>query len=102
TAARLKLDRIRGARVLEVYPDTPASRSNLKVDDVILTFNGVEVMDENHLINLVSLTDVDKAVKVVVFRDGRYVTIDVKVGDRAKLEQRAEAPAVPGMGTRID
>ncbi|MSR58154.1 MAG: PDZ domain-containing protein [Planctomycetaceae bacterium] len=101
-AARLKLDRIRGARVLEVYPDTPASRSNLKFDDVILTFNGIEVLDENHLINLVSLTDVDKSVKVVVFREGRHMTIDVKVGDRAKLEQRAEAPAVPGMGTRVD
>jgi len=53
TAQRLKLERVRGARVVEVYEDTPASRSGLKFDDVLVTFDGVEVQDENHLINLV-------------------------------------------------
>lgn len=101
SAARLKLDRVRGARVLEVYPNTPASRANLQFDDVILTFDGVEVQDENHLINLVSLTAVDKKVKAVVFRSGKHVTIEVVLGDWSSHE-RAEAPSAPGMGTRIE
>jgi serine protease Do len=101
-ARRLKLDRVRGARVLEVYQNTPASRAKLQFEDVVLTFNGIEVLDENHLINLVSLTPVGHKVKVVVFRGGRHVTIDVSVGDREELEQRAEAPpAEPGMGIRV-
>jgi serine protease Do len=100
-AARLKLDRVRGARVLDVYPKTPASRALLQKDDVVFTFDGVEVLDENHLINLVSLTAVGKTVKVVIYRAGRYQTIDVTVGDRTELDQRAEAPAEPGMGTHL-
>src|SRR6185369_1735561 len=54
SAAKLKLDRARGARVTKVYPNSPASRANLQIDDVVLTFDGVEIIDENHLINLVS------------------------------------------------
>lgn len=101
-AGRLKLDRVRGARVLEVYKNTPASRANLQLDDVVLTFDGVEVLDENHLINLVSLTPVGKKVKAVIYREGKHQTIDVVVGDRSELDQRAEAPvSEPGMGVRV-
>lgn len=100
-AARLKLDRIRGARIMDVFPNTPASRANLQRDDVVLTFDGVEVLDENHLINLVSLTSVGKKVKVVVFRGGRHVTIEVAVTELEQRE-RSEAPAGPGMGTHLE
>lgn len=101
-ATRLKLDRVRGARVLEVYANTPASRAQLQFDDVVLTFDGVEVQDENHLINLVSLTDVSKRIKMVIFRGGQHKTIDVVVGDRSELEQRAQALSAPGMGARVE
>lgn len=102
TAAKLKLDRVRGARVMEVYPNTPASRANLQFDDVILTFDGVEVQDENHLIILVSLTAVNKKVKAVVYRGGRHVTVEVTLADRSAHEERAQAPSEPGMGRRVE
>ncbi len=104
-AAGLKLDRLRGARVVGAHPDSPAARADLRKDDVILTFDGIEVMDENHLINLVSLTAVGKKVKVVIFRAGKHQTIDVSVGDREdynQSQQRSEAPTQPGMGTYFD
>jgi serine protease Do len=101
-AARLKLDRIRGARVVEVYPNSPASRANFQRDDVVLTFDGVEVLDENHLINLVSLLPVGKQAKVVLFRDGRHLTLDVTVSERSDSNERSEAPAAPGQGTHLD
>jgi serine protease Do len=103
TAARLNLDRVRGARVVKIHDDSPAARAGFKLDDVVLTFDGIEVMDENHLINLVSLTTVGKKVKVVVFRKGKHLTFEVSVGDRANLdrEQRSEAPSKPDMGTHI-
>ena len=104
-AASLKLDRLRGARVVSAHPDSPAARADMKKDDVILTFDGIEVMDENHLINLVSLTAVGKKVKVVILRGGKHQTIDVTVGDREDFnqsQQRSEAPSQPGMGTHFD
>jgi len=60
TVARLKLDRLPGARVVEITEDSPAFRARFEIDDVVLTFDGIEVLDENHLINLVSLTAVGK------------------------------------------
>lgn len=104
-AASLKLDRLRGARVVSAHPDSPAARADMRKDDVILTFDGIEVMDENHLINLVSLTAVGKKVKVGIFRGGKHQSIDVTVGDREdynQSQQRSEAPSQPGMGTHFD
>lgn len=103
-ANNLKLDRLRGARVVGAHPDSPAARADLRKDDVILTYDGIEVLDENHLINLVSLTAVGKKVKMVVFRSGKHVTIEVTVGDRQDYEinrLRSEAPSRPDMGTHF-
>lgn len=89
TARRLQIARLRGARVVEVYPNTPAALAKLEFDDVILTFEGQEVLDENHLINLVSLTPVGRKVRLEVMRSGRVTNLDVLLADREDLERRA-------------
>jgi len=101
TATALKLDRVRGARVLKVTDNTPAARANLQVDDVVLTFDGVEVQDESHLINLVSLTPVGQKVKMMVFRNGKHIAVDVVVDDRQQLE-RSQGPEPEGVGTPLE
>lgn len=100
TAQRLKLDRLRGSRVMEIYPDTPAFHAGLKFDDVVLFFDGIEVLDENHLINLVSLQPVNKEVNAIVLRSGQKITIKVKLSGRPdnKVSQRQ----TPGHGSKID
>ncbi len=82
SAQGLELDRLRGARVLEIYENTPAARARLRFNDVILEFNGVEVLDESHLINMVSLSDVGRMAEVIVWRDGRRITLQVDLTDR--------------------
>jgi serine protease Do len=89
TARRLQISRLRGARVVEVYPNTPAALAKLEFDDVILTFEGTEVLDENHLINLVSLTPVGRQVRLEVMRNGRMTNLDVLLADREDLVRRA-------------
>jgi len=101
-AQRLKLDRVRGAKVDRINADTPASRAGLRVDDIILSFEGIDVQDENHLINLVSLTAVGKKVKLVVFRNGEKQDVDVLLSDRAKYDQMSELPSQPGMGFPVE
>ena len=81
-AQQLSLYRTRGARILEVYPNTPAARADLRYNDVILEFNGTEVLDESHLINKVSLSDTGEMAEVIVWRGGRKVTIQVDLTDR--------------------
>ncbi len=91
TARRLKLDRVYGARIMEVYANTPASRANLQIDDVVLSFDSIDIKDESHLINLVSLTKVNTKVILIVMRQGRRLPMTVLLGDRAELELRGEA-----------
>lgn len=93
-ARALKLDRARGARVMAIYPNTPAARAKLQKDDVILSFDGIDILDENHLINVVSLSPVGKKVRLMVLRRGEKFPITVDLSDRSVAEDDS-APAVP-------
>jgi S1-C subfamily serine protease len=88
-ALRIGLDRVSGALVEIVHPNTPAEAAGLKVGDVILRINDVKLRDENHLINLVSALPANQRVRLTVWRDRREQAIDVQVGDytaRAKAK----------------
>jgi serine protease Do len=102
TAKRLRLDRLRGARVLQVYPNTPAARANLLFDDVVLEFNGTTVLDENHLIHLVSLQPVNSEVQAIVQRNGAKVTIKFKLTERPDVRQSLNNRNKPGTGVEIE
>jgi serine protease Do len=101
-AKELSLDRVRGARVTQIYPDSPASRAGLAVDDVILSFDGIDVIDENHLINLVSLTDIGRRVTLLVLRNGRRISVEVQLSNRHELKEQSEVPTRPGMGSLVE
>jgi serine protease Do len=85
-ATSLGLPQVEGSHVTGITPRSPAEAAKLQVDDVILEFNGVPIDNDAHLVNLVSLTDVGKAVPIVVFRDRKLVRLTVKVGDRAQFD----------------
>ena len=54
------MSRPEGARVTGVTRNSPADQARLAIGDVILEFDGTRVEDDMHLINLVSLTPVNK------------------------------------------
>jgi serine protease Do len=84
-AARLGLPRLEGARVSGVTKSSPAELARIQVGDVILAFNGTRVEDDNHLINLVSLTPVNKEVEVRLLRAGKPLSLRVRVGNRSDM-----------------
>ena len=94
SARRLGLDRATGARITRVYRQhtpTPAALAGMRPDDVILSFNGVSVIDENHLINLVSLAEIGQAVRIEVFRSGRRQSMNLTLTDRETYRASADA-----------
>ena len=96
-ARRYALDRVKGARVVEVYANTPASTAGIQVNDLILDFNGMAIKDENHLIHLVSLTELNRPVRVVVLRNKQELTLQITLierPDRAAVVPK-EPQAVP-------
>ena len=90
-ALKLGLDRASGALVETVYPDTPAAAAGLMGNDVILKVDGVEVKNENHLINLFAAMPVGQRVKMQVWRDRRPTTVEAVVGDWNKAPTRLRA-----------
>ncbi len=92
-ARKLGLERAYGARVTKVYNNrtpTPAAKAGVRPDDVIVSFNGVPVADENHLINLVSLANIDRPVQIEVFRGGRRQVLELRLTDRETYRSAEE------------
>lgn len=87
-AVRLGLNRVCGALVEIVHPGTPAESAGLKVGDVVLKLEDVDLRDENHLINLISALPPGQTVKLAVWRDRRTQPVEVRVGDWAASRGR--------------
>ncbi len=79
-ATGVGLRRPRGARITQVKPGSPAETAKLRVDDIVLQFDGIRVDNDSHLINLVGMTEPGKEVPVIVFRDHKTEKMMVKVG----------------------
>lgn len=87
-ALKLGLERVRGALVESVHPNSPAATAGLTQGDVILKLETVELRDENHLINLISYMPANQHVRLGVWRDRKLQTLEVVVGDWTAIQPR--------------
>jgi len=76
------LDVDHGVLVAGVVKDSPAEKAGAKEGDVILNYDGKNVKDVPHLVEIVRATKPGKKVKVVVSRKGSKKTLKVRVGER--------------------
>jgi serine protease Do len=79
-----------GALVANVEKEGPALKSGIQRGDIIVKFNGLPVQDEHQLPELVAQTPIGDTVPVEVIRNGKHLTIPVKVAE-LKEEQLASA-----------
>jgi serine protease Do len=89
-AETLGLDAARGALVSEVQEDTPASEAGFQAGDIILEFDGQPIQAVRELPRRVAATEIGKTVDAAVWRDGRRMTLQLKVA-RMPGDVRAEA-----------
>ncbi len=82
-----------GVLVSQVLHDTPASDFGIYRGDVILTIDGETFRTITEFRNMIAYIDPGNTVEIVVFRNGRNVTIPVILGERAADE--AVASPVP-------
>jgi serine protease Do len=87
-ALELGLERVQGALVESIHPDSPASRAGLRADDVILQIDGIAIRNENHLINLVSALPAGQRVRLSVWRERKSISVEASVGDWGKARAR--------------
>ncbi len=76
------LPKPQGALIAHMESDSPAAKSGLKVGDIILKFDGTEIVERSVLPQVVGVTKPGTRVKVEVMRKGKRKTLNVEVGNR--------------------
>jgi serine protease Do len=91
-ALELKTD-TRGVLIKEVLLDSAAEKAGLKRYDVIVEFEDQPVEKRNQFLNRVAMLSPDTKVEVVVLRDGKRKTFNIKLGKRPpEAELRGNLP----------
>jgi serine protease Do len=103
-AESLSLHQPGGAMVAGVNPGGPADQAHLRNGDVILKFNGQDVKDMRTLPRIVADSEVGKQVPVVVWRDGKQVTLQATLAEMPddKTQLAAATPGQPAAPQNTD
>ncbi|OGC78147.1 MAG: hypothetical protein A2Z27_01470 [candidate division Zixibacteria bacterium RBG_16_50_21] len=89
-AEALKVNNAKGVLVETVQPGTPADEAGLKTGDVITSFEGNPVSDEDQFRKLVAATEPGKRIRLDVLRSGKEQVLTVKLGERPTLAASGE------------
>jgi S1-C subfamily serine protease len=75
----LELTTLNGALVSDVVEDSPAEKAGLKRDDVIIAFNGGDVLDASDIRNAVGLIEPGERADITYLRDGKRRTTRIEI-----------------------
>ncbi len=94
-----------GALVGRVNEGGPADKANIRGGDIVLKFNGQDVKEMRTLPRIVAETEIGKQVPVVLWRDGKQLTVQASVGELPEDVQQASTgggsnPARPAPPSR--
>nr|WP_193345334.1 Do family serine endopeptidase [Beijerinckia indica] len=88
-AESLNLGTARGALIAGVDDKGPAKSAGLSAGDVIVKFDGTAIKESRDLPKLVAMAAVGKDVPVVLIRQGKEITKNVKLGRLEDNEKQA-------------
>lgn len=77
-----QLDTSTGVEVMKILPGSPAARAGLKVGDIILSIDGVEMTDANRLIQYVARKLPNTVLSTQVLRDSENMNINITLAER--------------------
>jgi serine protease Do len=84
-----------GALVVTVVPDSPARAAGIKLDDVIVEYDGKPVKDDKNLVSMVTHTTPGTTVPVKVIRAKKPVTINVKIEELDLEKEQQQTSTTP-------
>ncbi|MFA7302105.1 MAG: DegQ family serine endoprotease, partial [Candidatus Shapirobacteria bacterium] len=70
-----------GALVADVMEQGPAEKAGIKRGDVIVTYNGKKIKDNDQLPRLVGATEIGKKVKVGLIREGKPIEVEIVIAE---------------------
>ncbi len=101
-AKSLGLDKPRGVVITQVYPDTPAQKADLQVEDVIVAVDGKKVNSPGGLQSIIGSVKPGSEVELKIVRNGKETTKNVTIieGDIQKVAG-GETGGPTGQGSEI-
>ncbi len=75
------LKQAQGALIAQIQPGGPAAKAGLQVGDVITGIDGHKIYESSQLPPVVAMTPPGTEAKVDIIRDGKPMTIKVKIGE---------------------
>jgi serine protease Do len=94
-AEGLKMAKPMGALIAAVTDGGPADKAGIRQGDVVIKFNGQDIDEMRHLPRIVAETVFDTSVPVVVLRQGKEMTFQVKVGELDETAENKAAESAP-------
>ena len=88
-----QLESSTGVEVMNVVPKSPAAKSGLKIGDIILTIDGVEMTDANTLIQYVARKAPNTTLHAQILRKGRNAQVKILLEERP-VEEVVPVPVV--------
>jgi len=79
-----------GAIINDVIADSPAEKAGLKDGDVIISFNGQKVWDQNDLTDFIDDADAGSKATIGVIRDGKEMTVKVELTSRPEGSEESD------------
>lgn len=99
-AKTLGMQNAEGALVANVTPGSGADKAGVRVQDVILAYNGHAIVQSSDLPPMVGNTKPGSKAELKVFRDGKTLTLPVTVGalpaSKAQVASRAQGAGTSG------
>jgi len=81
-----------GVFVQQVTPGGPAAKAGIQASDIIVGVNGQTLKDGDQLVQTISAAQPGATVDLKVQRDGKTLTVPVKIGDRANIVAENGSP----------
>jgi serine protease Do len=101
-----KLEEPRGVEVVKVEEGSPAEKAGIKPGDVLLSYNGENILGAQQLGRLVRETPERRKVKVQLWRDGRAQTLTIITESRGSrdfdMDTELRRLYVPGQDETFD
>ena len=92
-ARTLGISTTSGVLVSQVFPGSPASKSDIRRGDVIVEYQGKRVEEPSDLTRLVGTTEPGTTVKIKLLRDGKEVTTSATISEQGAESAGGAMPA---------
>lgn len=81
-AAAMDLESARGVLVQGIYEDGPAYKAGIRAGDLMISINGIELQDIDHVNHVVFPARVNDKLQVVIERKGQRMTVTLVLEER--------------------